>query len=495
MLSLSIRYLFISFCIIYTYFMLIQYSGFYHKNFVSKLLFLTGTITLFLNFLFPNYIILKLLILFLFSHTYCMYITKVSIFPSIMTFIISSGISFLFYILSNTFMCLLYLAIYKTAQNIPYNQITLPVGLLQFLFTHSIIKIPQFRYGVSFLIQKRSVSYGISLSLLLILYIMHSSIHKERLEISKRLTIICSLILVSFLLLYYWRNRIKRTYIENMRRLETARYENTIADRDKQIAELKRKNAELGQIVHKYRKTIPAMELSVIDLLQSSTTLSKAEFLDRANALQTQLTEVRNERDNLLDKYQKNTVIATQTGLHTVDALLALMEKRAKQEGIRYKTQIDPTLKELALNSIKESDLLHLLGDLIENAIHAVSLTEDKEILIHLTKLDDCLLLEVSDNGIAFDIQTYQHFGNEPFTSHQSDGGSGTGLMDIWKLKKEYKISLYIYEYSSEHEVYTKKIAFLFDGKNHFLLKTYRDKEIKNALIRGDLHVFSYQTD
>ena len=132
---------------------------------------------------------------------------------------------------------------------------------------------------------------------------------------------------------------------------------------------------------------------------------------------------------------------------------------------------------------------------MIENAIHAVSLTEDKEILIHLGKLNDCLLLEVSDSGISFDIQTYQHFGNEPFTSHQSDGGSGTGLMDLWKLKKEYKASLYIYEYSSEHEVYTKKISLLFDRKNHFLLKTYRDKEIKNSLIRGDLHVFPHQTD
>ena len=146
-------------------------------------------------------------------------------------------------------------------------------------------------------------------------------------------------------------------------------------------------------------------------------------------------------------------------------------------------------------NSIKETDLLHLLGDLIENAIHAVNATDTKDILIHIGKLNNCLLLEVSDSGVPFDIHTYQNFGNEAYTTHTENGGTGTGLLDIWSIKKKYKASLYIYEYESSLNVYTKKISFLCDSKNHFLLKTYRDKEIKNSLIRGDLHVFPHETE
>ena len=492
MLALTFRYFFIIFCSTYIYIRILNIR--FHNNFLYLYIIASNIATTYIITILSPSILQKLFLGFIISYISLLLISSISLISSINLLIISYGLSLASYIIANTFIGIVSYLVYKTPSHVPYENAYLLIGIIQYILIQILLRIEQLRKGILSLTSKQYFTIATLTSSLFIIYIAQVS-NYTNIESFAKLYAVIILILASFLLLYYWRNRIKRTYIENMRRLETARYENTIADRDKQIAELKRKNAELGQIVHKYRKTIPAMELSVIDLLQSNTTLSKAEFLDRANALQTQLTEVRNERDNLLDKYQKNTVIATQTGLHTVDALLALMEKRAKQEGIRYKTQIDPTLKELALNSIKESDLLHLLGDLIENAIHAVSLTEDKEILIHLTKLDDCLLLEVSDNGIAFDIQTYQHFGNEPFTSHQSDGGSGTGLMDIWKLKKEYKISLYIYEYSSEHEVYTKKIAFLFDGKNHFLLKTYRDKEIKNALIRGDLHVFSYQTD
>ena len=384
--------------------------------------------------------------------------------------------------------------IYKEPSLVPYTLTYYPTGILHFICIYSLLNIEQFRTGISLLLHKKVFINAVFLSTCLIIgvYITSNNLYINQLT---KLYIILILLAISLLLLYYWRYRIKQTYIENLRRLEMLSYENAIMDRDEQIKKLKQDNAELGQIIHKYRKVIPAMELSVTDLLQSSSTLSSKELHDRASTLQTQLEELRNERNNLLDKYQKDTIVTAQSGLHTVDAMIALMEKQAKQKGIRYKTQIDPTLKELALNSVKESDLLHLLGDMVENAIHAASLTEDKEILIHLGKLNDCLLLEVSDSGISFDIQTYQYFGNEPFTSHQSDGGSGTGLMDIWKLKKEYKASLYIYEYSSEHGIYTKKISLLFDRKNHFLLKTYRDKEIKNSLIRGDLHVFPYQAD
>lgn len=456
-------------------------------------LFIT-VISFLVSVIFEHSVLFKIALIFGVSLIYLLCIYRYNIYLTINILVISFSLSFITYIFSSAMVSICFLGIYKSSDCIPYVFTYLPTGLVQFILMFFVINIKRFRSGILFITNKKASVITLFISIALIVYITYASTNKTNSFTLKSL--VCILLFVfSFLLLYYWRYRIKQTYIENMRRLETISYENAIMDRDKQIKELKQGNAELGQIIHKYRKVIPAMELSVTELLQSSSTLAPEELNNRALALRTQLEELRSERNNLLDKYQKDTIVMAQSGLHTVDAMIALMEKRAKQEGIRYRTQIDPTLKELALNSVKESDLLHLLGDMIENAIHAVSLTEDKEILIHLGKLNDCLLLEVSDSGISFDIQTYQHFGNEPFTSHQSDGGSGTGLMDLWKLKKEYKASLYIYEYSSEHKVYTKKISLLFDRKNHFLLKTYRDRKIKNSLIRGDLHVFPHQTD
>lgn len=490
MLTQFIRYFFIISCSIYIYNKILKlaiYSRFQYFYQMAFSLLLSVVISLVNIYNSMSKILVTIILTFIFFS----YVHNTNVLLSFSALLISYSLSFISYILSNaitSLICSFFLEYYSF---FPRMLIYFIIGTIQFIIVQQSLKNSQFNRGLCLLAYKNHLFTVSSFFILCIILLSNQDFS----EFSMRAVICILLLLSSFLLLYYWRYRIKQTYIENMRRLETISYENAIMDRDKQIKELKQGNAELGQIIHKYRKVIPAMELSVTELLQSSSTLAPEELNNRALALRTQLEELRSERNNLLDKYQKDTIVMAQSGLHTVDAMIALMEKRAKQEGIRYRTQIDPTLKELALNSVKESDLLHLLGDMIENAIHAVSLTEDKEILIHLGKLNDCLLLEVSDSGISFDIQTYQHFGNEPFTSHQSDGGSGTGLMDLWKLKREYKASLYIYEYSSEHEVYTKKISLLFDRKNHFLLKTYRDKEIKNSLIRGDLHVFPHQTD
>ncbi len=493
MIALFFRYFFIIFCGLYVYFKITK-TTYQHLFFISA-----TTIYLFLSSYFTSQfidynIVCKMFFILITSSIYLFTLSTTNYFNTLLITIISYGISFGFYIISNIFVSVIVASVYVLPSYVPYNLTYFPVSIVQFLFIYSVVNNPQFRLGIFALLKKKITKLSIFLSLFLIIFIAIVS-NKSDIKSSSKLYIVVLLLIFSFFLLYYWRHRIKQTYIENLRRLENLTYENTIADKDKQIKELEANNAYLAQIIHKYRKVIPAMELSVMELLQNNANWDTNTLKSNAQALQVQLEELRAERNNLLDNYQKDMVVTPQSGLHTIDALIALMEKQAKEQWVRYKTQIDPSIKELALASVKEADLLHLLGDLIENALHAVNESDHKEILIHISKLNSCLLLEVSDSGAAFDIETYQHFGNEPFTSHEADGGSGTGLMEIWKLKKEYKISLYIYEYEIDSNVYTKKISFLFDKKNHFLLKTFRDKEVKNALIRGDLHVFPHKND
>ena len=433
--------------------------------------------------------------MFILCYLFLTFYFTIDVFLSLKYLVISLGLSYTFLTLSTIINSVIFYVIYQSASNVPYFFARYPIGVIQFVIMYYTFKSKRLSTGISKLAQRNSSRLGLTISMALLLCVICSVSFTK--EISNHsLLIRCILIMpLPFLLLYYWRHRITQTYLENMRRLETLNYENTIADRDKHIKELENQNAYLGRIIHKYRKTIPAIELSVLELLQNNEELDTTELKQKAKSLQIQLDEIHAERDSLFDNFQKQTNASTQTGLHTVDAMLALMEKRAKQDWIRYKMQIASDIKELSLNSIKETDLLHLLGDLIENAIHAVNVTYTKDIMIHIGKLNNCLLFEISDSGVPFDIPTYQNFGTEAYTTRQEDGGTGTGLLDIWSIKKKYKASLYIYEYELSSNVYTKKISFLFDGKNHFLLKTYRDKEIKNFLIRGDLHVFPHETE
>ncbi len=494
MFSLFILYFSMILCCIYVYIHILNIK-------TNKSFFYTQTliISLFISIIITASTkcnsTFRLTFMLLFCYFYLTIYLRNGFYISFITFLISFGVNLIFYTISNFLLCIFFITIYKTAKAIPYSLVALPTSILQFIFIFYFLRSKRIQKGIILLIRKKKVHLGIFISLLFLLCIILTNESKNLFPAYIRNLSNCFYIILSIFLLYWWRHRIKQTYIENLRRLENLTYENTIADKDKQIKELEANNAYLAQIIHKYRKVIPAMELSVMELLQNNANLDTNTLKSNAQALQVQLEELRAERNNLLDNYQKDMVVTPQSGLHTIDAMIALMEKQAKEQWVRYKTQIDPSIKELALASVKEADLLHLLGDLIENALHAVNESDHKEILIHISKLNGCLLLEVSDSGAVFDIETYQHFGNEPFTSHEADGGSGTGLMEIWKLKKEYKISLYIYEYETDSNVYTKKISFLFDKKNHFLLKTYRDKEVKNALIRGDLHVFPHKND
>ena len=492
MIALFIRYFFIIFGAIYIY----QKVLFKNIKLCTSMyeLFVAILISYISSLLFEQTVILKITIITVLSGILLVNLQVVNHFSTFLLISISYGLSFISHIISSALISVIYFLIYKEPNLLPYSIVYLPTGLIHIMLIILVMKIPQFRSGILSILQQKAIYILSLLSILLLIFISFIST-KQFFTTKEKIHLSLLLLSFSLLLLYYWRHRIKQTYIENMRRLETLTFENTIADKDKQIKTLEDNNAYLGRIIHKYRKTIPALELSVMELLQNCDTLTPEELKTKAASLQNQLIELQENRDNSLDKYQKEASITTHTGLHTVDAMLALMEKRAKQEWIRYKTQINPNIRELATASIKEADLLHLLGDLTENAFHAVSSADDKDILIHFGKLNDYFLLEISDSGAAFDIQTYQNFGMEPSSSHTEDGGTGTGLMDIWKIKKEYKASLYIYEYEPGTNTYTKKISFLFDSKNHFLLKTYRDKEIKNTLLRGDLHVIPHKAE
>ena len=115
-----------------------------------------------------------------------------------------------------------------------------------------------------------------------------------------------------------------------------------------------------------------------------------------------------------------------------------------------------------------------------------------KKILVKFGQLQNSFIVEVSDSGKQFQTEIFQDFGLKPHTTYDGKGGSGIGLMDIWKLKKQYKASLVISEYDSPAYSYSKRISIIFDKKKHYIIQTYRKKDIQRIQIRGDLYIFSH---
>lgn len=99
-------------------------------------------------------------------------------------------------------------------------------------------------------------------------------------------------------------------------------------------------------------------------------------------------------------------------------------------------------------------------------------------------------LTEYQTNGQPFLPEIFQDFGLKAHTTHAGNGGSGIGLMGIWKLKKKYRASLVITEYAPGTYSYTKQISLIFDAKKHYIIQTYRRRELGQIRFRDDLYIF-----
>ena len=77
-------------------------------------------------------------------------------------------------------------------------------------------------------------------------------------------------------------------------------------------------------------------------------------------------------------------------------------------------------------------------------------------------------------------IPTLLKLGKEAITTHKDTGGSGIGFMTTFETMQECKASLIIEEKQPiSNNDYTKSITIRFDGKNEYIIKSYRADKIQ----------------
>lgn len=73
-------------------------------------------------------------------------------------------------------------------------------------------------------------------------------------------------------------------------------------------------------------------------------------------------------------------------------------------------------------------DIVHLLADLIENAIISLSDCLSRDIKLQLYQHGEYPFIELSDSGIPFEISVLTDLGIRAATTHTETGGTDTGL-------------------------------------------------------------------
>lgn len=289
------------------------------------------------------------------------------------------------------------------------------------------------------------------------------------------------------ILLHIARRELQKYYLSRLKKLELESLRQELAEKDAMIQKLKDSNDHLAHLVHQDNKLIPAMESAVQHYLTDAASTPETQLV-KGQALAQELQRLAEDRQGNLTSYQSLRDLP-HTGHAGVDAMLSHMQERALAQNIEYKLQIAADFSTAIDNQISEADLVHLLSDLIENAIIATKTCEHREIFISLGMPNGVPSIEVRDSGTPFSPSVYQDFGIEKHSTHLDDGGSGIGLMDIWTLKRKYAASLHIHEYAPETAPFTKRITLLFDRKNHYLIRTFRPQEILKGRARTDMYV------
>ncbi len=397
---------------------------------------------------------------------------------------ISFGISFCVFTFSS--MLITGLLIYPIYKVNPYPQtlfITL-IGLLQSLLIRLIFKYKRFKSGMPFLISSTFVNVGTILGLFSINVYIFAQSHPSS-ECMTRSIRLWSLILILFVILHWWQSQLTKAYRKRLAQLELESLRTELEQKTALLKRLETQNEEMGRLIHKDNKLIPAMEHAVSTYLASDFTdiaLQQAQ----GEALLSDLKEFSEARRGILSTFAPVSAPKYNTGIPSLDAILVYMYQKAQAQGIRLYATATPESIAALPPALTTEKLVHMLSDLLENAIIATKASTEKQIQVQIYLANGLFTIEVADTGCSFEPATLISFGLEKASTHLTEGGSGIGLLDIWKIKEETKASIHIHEYEAGAP-FSKKLFITFDKKNKYVIHTWRDKELSPLVNRGDI--------
>ena len=480
MADIIIKHFFIYFGCIYLYYHLLNIKV---TSLSQKCMFIIAPVglslfTLFLRLYLPEMAnILPVLLLWVILS--CLSLQPQVSFVAIMiSFAISNGS----FIISGLLLVLSKSPFRNTTSSLPYFIFVLFTGISATTIIYLLFHIKRFSSGMPFLIKTTfsNISTFICLFFLSLLSYIQLTDHYQ----------IWFVRLMTFLLfasiaalIFWWQAQLTKSYLRKLQLLELESLRKELEETSREMAHLKKQNEELGRLIHKDNKLIPAMETAVIDFLSAS---NQKENNALGQSLISQLRELSGSRREILDEVSAARSHHFATGVPALDTMLTYFDRRAEARKMEFTVNVTPDLKAYVPSRISSDDITHLLADLLENAIIAVTPCTSRKIRLQIYPYRKWFVIELSDTGIPFQTESLLQFGIQQLTTHKDSGGSGIGLMDIWKLKEKYHASIHITEYP-DSSPFSKRITFLLDHRNQYLIRTWRCEELKTESRRTDL--------
>ena len=418
------------------------------------------------------------------------FITQISFSITYITVLFAFSLSFISFCFSSLIVTLFFSLFYYDNYLLPILFMRIITTILHFLLINTCFHIPRLQKGMKFLYHIPFTNIGSSLCIFVIILIIILCKATPTLQIlTSEFTIL--IIIIGILLIYWWNYHITQTYRRFLRKNELDSLNLLLEERDRKILYLKSQNDELARLIHKDNKIIPAIISAIMESYENKTTLDLTEW-GTDSPLHLKLKQLYDERVNMLEIYHNEIMNLPKTGFDTINATLSFMHSEASKSSIPFQVVLYDNLKTTIPNEITEDDFNHILSDLIINAINACKNIASGSIQIYLGKTEEISIIKICNTGCVFQLETLKNLGLAKHTTHADTGGSGIGLMDIWKIKEKYNATLLIDELANttSPEIYTC-MNILFDSKNHFMIHSDRYKELATYINRPDVMIIS----
>lgn len=458
----------------YTYFRLITFAAL-TSLFSAKFFIVNQSI---------NWLFLLLCFIFIFKIK-----TKINSSTIYTTSLFSFALSFISFILSTSITIFIFSIFYYNKYQLPLLLMHTTAGILQVLLIYLCFSIPRLRKGMTFLYDIPSWNMGLSICFFVFILIFTFGKSKTPVE-SFTLKIVTGTFMLAFLLIYWWNYHITQTYRKYLKKNEIDSLNLLLEERNQEIAYLKSENDKLSRIIHKDNKLLPAISMAI---MESGSNNAKLDLSGIAtdSPLNMKLKQLYEEREEIVTTYEKERIHLPETSFPSINAVLSYMQSEALKHHIPYQVMLFDDLSDTIPKKISENDFIHLLSDLLANAINACKNTDSGIIQIYLGNIDGIFTIKICNTESIFNIETLKVLGLTRHTTHADSGGSGIGLMDIWMLKEKYKATLLIDEITDSPSGTYTCINILFNHKNHFIIQSDRYKKLTLCINRPDVIILS----
>lgn len=370
-------------------------------------------------------------------------------------------------------------SIYDFLNDIPIHIISYSLALVVLFGTvFFVMRLKRIRRGLLTVVQFGAGGTGIMMLSMLQLFMMGFALPDDTFIEQVVRTCVFACAMVMCVLVTWWIKReISRVYSQMVLDRSSALTESVLAEKDRLIESLRSDNRRLAAIVGGDRSLIS----ETVNAVRDSLDCGNADEITRCAA---RLDELYGSRSAKLSEYESHGIRFSTTGVTSVDNVLFYMASMAEDKGVDFTVDVEADVDQLFEEMEDSREFITILADLSENAIISAGAVKDKHVEVILTSNDNHFCLNVLDSGDRFDIDVLKNMGRKRITTHKGEGGSGIGLMSLFKTLKHTGASFTIEEFSGSEgtEWYSKSVRVIFDRSSKLRIITDRADELKNAL-------------